>query len=240
MRPTHVLFDFFGTLVDYSASRTEQGYHRSHEQLRTLGARLSYVDFLAAFSATMVDFDERSDADDHEFSMSAVGTAFLATVLGRRPEPADVDAFVQTYIEEWNTGVRYPSTIAGVVHELARDHRLAVVTNTHHAALVPDHLTAMGLRPAFDAVITSVEVGWRKPDPRIYAVALATLGIDAGAAVFVGDTYRPDFVGPERAGIAAFLIDPDRREPVPPDRRLDSIVDFPDRLRSNDRGRTGI
>jgi putative hydrolase of the HAD superfamily len=29
MPPTHVLFDFFGTLVDYSAGRADRGYERS-------------------------------------------------------------------------------------------------------------------------------------------------------------------------------------------------------------------
>ena len=34
---THVLLDFFGTLANYSPSRTEQGYHRTHALARSLG-----------------------------------------------------------------------------------------------------------------------------------------------------------------------------------------------------------
>ncbi|GIG87080.1 HAD family hydrolase [Plantactinospora endophytica] len=228
---THILFDFFGTLVDYSASRTEQGYAGSHELLRGLGADLDYADFLTAISGTMTAFDRRSDRDDSEFSMTEVGTAFLADVLDRRPAADEVDAFVTEYIREWNTGVRYPTGVAELVRDLHRDHRLAVVTNTHQPDLVPNHLTAMGLRPYFDAVVTSVELGWRKPHPRIYAAALDLLGIDAESAVFVGDTYQPDFVGPEQAGMTAYLIDPEHRSAVPDARRLGSILDLPNRLR---------
>ncbi len=38
---TVVFFDFFGTLVDYSPSRTEQGYHRTHASLDELGVDLA-------------------------------------------------------------------------------------------------------------------------------------------------------------------------------------------------------
>jgi putative hydrolase of the HAD superfamily len=226
-RHTHILFDFFGTLVDYSASRTDQGYPRSHALLRRFGARLTYAEFLAAWSRISAEFDRRSDQDDHEFSMTEVGIEFLAGALGRRATGAEVEAFVEAYVSEWSKGVKYSTDVYHCVRALAGDFRLAVVTNTHRADLVPGHLTAMGLRSCFDAVITSVEVGWRKPHPRIYAAALDALGIGPRDALFVGDTYAPDFLGPERAGITALLIDPDRRSPVPAARRLDSILDLP-------------
>ncbi|MGI5151209.1 HAD family hydrolase [Plantactinospora sp. CA-294935] len=229
---THILFDFFGTLVDYSASRTEQGYPGSHALLRHLGADLGYPEFLTAWSGACAGFDRRSDEDESEFSMTEVGTAFLTDLLDRPPAPDDVDAFVREYVREWNTGVHYSAAVSDLVRDLHRDHRLAVVSNTHQPGLVPGHLAAMGLAQYFDAVVTSVELGWRKPHPLIYATALDTLGIDAGSAVFVGDSYGPDFVGPERAGIPAYLIDPDRRAPVPEARRLGSILDLPARLRT--------
>src|SRR5215211_5303072 len=153
---THVLFDFFGTLVDYSASRTEQGFERSHDLLRSFGANLTYEDFLATWSQTSAKFDRLSDQDDHEFSMIDVGTAFFTDALGHEPALADVEAFVAQYVTEWNTGVRYPAGITELVHKLAGEYRLAVVTNTHQANVVPDHLAAMGLLSSFDAVITSV------------------------------------------------------------------------------------
>ncbi len=45
-----VLFDFFGTLVHYSASRTEQGYHRTLAVLHETGVDLSYQGFLDTWS----------------------------------------------------------------------------------------------------------------------------------------------------------------------------------------------
>lgn len=232
-RCTHILFDFFGTLVEYSASRTEQGFQRSHDLLRRMGAGLTYEKFLAEWSQTSAEFDRLSERDDHEFSMIDVGTAFLADALGSEPTQAHIEAFIAEYVREWNEGVHYPPGIADLVSQLAGEYRLAVVTNTHQATLVPNHLGAMGLLSSFDAVITSVEVGWRKPHPKIFATALDALEVTASAAVFVGDTYGPDFQGPENAGIRAFLIDPQQHAPVPEEQRLSSIFDLPGRLSRN-------
>jgi putative hydrolase of the HAD superfamily len=228
--PTHVLFDFFGTLVDYSASRTEQGYHGSYGIVRRMGADVTYAGFLDAWTRVCAEHDRRCDADDREYSMMDVGADFLREMVGHDPADADLDAFVDRYVAEWSTGVRYRPDIVAMVGGLADTYRLAVVTNTHHAPLVPAHLTAMGLAGAFDAVVTSVEVGWRKPHARIYRAALDSLGIAVGDAVFVGDTYLPDFVGPRRLGMRAYLIDADNATSVPPENRLASILELPDRL----------
>ena len=46
-----ILFDFFGTLVEYSASRVEQGYYATHKLLRTNGIDISYTAFLDSWVA---------------------------------------------------------------------------------------------------------------------------------------------------------------------------------------------
>src|SRR5687767_9537936 len=109
---THILFDFFGTLVGYDARRTSQGYPRSHAALGRLGATVSYADFLDGWDRTFARFDRGSEAEDREFSMTQVGTAYLAEVLGRVPEAADVEDFIRGYLAEWSAGVSY---LPGVV-----------------------------------------------------------------------------------------------------------------------------
>jgi putative hydrolase of the HAD superfamily len=52
--------------------------------------------------------------------------------------------------------------------------------------------------------------------------------VDYSAAV--GDTYAADFVGPQAAGIRAYLIDPAQAYDIPADQRLDSLADLPARL----------
>lgn len=57
-------------------------------------------------------------------------------------------------------------------------------------------------------VIDSGAVGVMKPDPRIFEIALTTMGVDAADAWYVGDMPAFDVVGARRAGLRPFLMDP--------------------------------
>ncbi len=59
---------------------------------------------------------------------------------------------------------------------------------------------------AFDTVIISEEVGFGKPDPRIYALALEQLRLPPEAVVFVGDSPENDVAGPQSVGMKAALL----------------------------------
>ncbi|HZM75558.1 MAG TPA: HAD family hydrolase [Candidatus Limnocylindrales bacterium] len=227
---THLLFDFFGTLVDHSSQRRDPGYPRTRAALDRLGLAMTGEELAASWEETWFPFEERSQVDHREFSMIDVGTVFLRSLLGREPDPAVTRELMDVYIGEWDSGVTYLDGLGDWLSELSHDYRLAIVSNVHEAHLVPSHLEKMGLKNRFDAVILSVEVGWRKPHPEIYATALKTLGAQADQAVFVGDTHAADFLGPERAGIKSFLIDPHDRAGVPAGRRLDTVFDLSTRL----------
>jgi putative hydrolase of the HAD superfamily len=228
--PTHLLLDFFGTLVEYSPSRTEQGYHTTHNLIRTLGAGVSYEAFLNAWLDSSSRLDRRSDLDDSEYSMLELATAVVEQLLDRRPTSAEISAVVDSYLAEWNTAVIYPMDTAPTIATLAESFRLAVVTNTHQQELVPCHLEAMGIAHQIDIVITSVEVGWRKPHPAIYGAALERLGIEASRAVFVGDNHTADYLGPRAVGISALLLDPRRTHAIPSQDRLHSLAELPNHL----------
>lgn len=152
---------------------------------------------------------------------------FFGTLVDHSP---DVDQLVHTYLSEWNKRVRHLPGIGDLLTALAAEYRLAVVSNTQEADLVPGHLEAMGVRQLFDTVVTSFEVGWRKPHPSIYTTALNELGIAPAAAVFVGDTYEADYLGPLQAGIRSLLIDPHSQAAIPHEARLSSVFELPARL----------
>jgi putative hydrolase of the HAD superfamily len=227
---THILFDFFGTLVRYSPSRTEQGYERSFRLTSRAGFRFDYAAFLSLWSEVSAEFDRRTELSLREFSMLEVGDAFLRRALGRSPERALIEEFVGAYIAEWNQGVGYLEGIQQLLERLASRYTLSIVTNTHQRDLVPDHLRKMGVSERFHAIITSVEFGFRKPHPGIFAHALETLTAEGGQCVYVGDDYEADYRGARSAGIESLLIDPMRRTPVPDAARLESIFELEARL----------
>jgi hypothetical protein len=65
----------------------------------------------------------------------------------------------------------------------------------------------LGLARYLDFVLDSGEVGVEKPDPRIFARALAEAGLRPSEAVYVGDFYSIDVVGARAAGMDTVLLD---------------------------------
>ncbi len=57
-------------------------------------------------------------------------------------------------------------------------------------------------------VVDSEVVGVAKPDPAIFAPALATIGLPAHRVGYVGDSVRNDVGGARAAGMVPFLLDP--------------------------------
>jgi putative hydrolase of the HAD superfamily len=69
-----------------------------------------------------------------------------------------------------------------------------------------------------DCAIGSRAFGRTKPHPEIFRHALALLGIEAGEAAMVGDSYEDDIEGARALGMKAFLLDRDGRRLDEPDR----------------------
>lgn len=223
----HVFLDFFGTLVGYNPSRRAQDHRGSHSLLASFDIDLSYLDFLDAWGAVFSELDVRSDVDDSEFSMIEGATLFIERHARRTAAPAEATLLAETYMAEWNQGVVDIPGVREMLEALSGVVTLAVVTNTHSPRLVPDHLTRLGVDHLISDVITSVEVGWRKPHEAIYREALDRVGATATESVFVGDTLDADLTGPRALGMQALLIDPDRAHPIEPGHRLAHILDLP-------------
>jgi nicotinate-nucleotide--dimethylbenzimidazole phosphoribosyltransferase len=102
-----------------------------------------------------------------------------------------------TLVREATGGTAVPDLVAhplpGVVDDLqalvAAGHRLAAVTNTTvmGAVDVRGLLGPSGLDGLLAEVVTSVEVGVAKPDPRPLLVACARMGVAPGDTVYLGD-----------------------------------------------------
>jgi putative hydrolase of the HAD superfamily len=98
-----------------------------------------------------------------------------------------------------------------VLRELrSRGFKTAIVSNTSWgspAALWREELARHGLSEQVDATVFCRDVGWRKPDRRIFEFTLEKLQADAGDCVFVGDDPNWDMAGPRSFGMKAILID---------------------------------
>lgn len=196
-----ILLDFFGTLVGYSASRSEQGYPRTDALLRAGGWTGTYEGRLAQWEATFAEFDAHSRCELSEFSMTEV----------------------------WSAGVVDIEGLRATLEALAGECPLGVVSNTHDAGLVHGHLARLGAADFFDDVVLSIEVGYRKPHPVLHQAALQRLDAEPTQTLFVGGALDADYEGPRHAGMHAMLTT-DTDGVVPNADRLETVLQLPDAL----------
>jgi putative hydrolase of the HAD superfamily len=83
--------------------------------------------------------------------------------------------------------------------------RLVVVSNAN--GTLRDHFRRLGLDRYFDCICDSHEEGFEKPDPRLFGIALARSGAEAGTTIHVGDLYEVDVIGARAAGVRGVLLD---------------------------------
>jgi putative hydrolase of the HAD superfamily len=80
--------------------------------------------------------------------------------------------------------------------------KLGLVSNAFDPGwLLRRDLDQMGLTERLDVAVFSSEVGKRKPHPEIFRRALAELGVEPEAVIFVGDRLYEDIRGARELGM---------------------------------------
>lgn len=79
--------------------------------------------------------------------------------------------------------------------------RMGIVSNIISTSLVPHVLNEYGIAEYMECIVMSSEAGYRKPDPRIFEIALNKLGVSAAETCYVGDTISRDVLGARNANL---------------------------------------
>jgi putative hydrolase of the HAD superfamily len=82
---------------------------------------------------------------------------------------------------------------------------MAVVSDAQTAWALPE-LRSVGMHGYFDPVVISGDHGYRKPDPRLFQMALDRLGIRADQAIYIGNDCYRDIFGARQLGMKTVLF----------------------------------
>ncbi len=217
MTPAAVLFDLDDTLFDHR--------HGMRGALATLQGRYPCLQAwaLPVFEARHSELLERIHLEVLAGRLTVDEARVrrfeeLFTDAGE-PSPADLAreaavAYRIAYLAAWRL---VPGSRAVIETLRAEGVRIGVVTN-NVVSEQTRKIDTLGLRSLLDAIVISEAAGVAKPDPRIFALALADLGVDAEATVMVGDSWASDVQGARRGGLRPVWFNPDGRpQPEPAD-----------------------
>lgn len=202
-----VTLDSTGTLISCPAMGEIYA-----EVLARHGVRVEAEDVRRVFPVVWKELDCRTPAGRDRFAAFPGGSrAFWARLVERLCELLEVAkpgpfAAAELYhrFADASAWVVYPDAVPALDALRALGLRLAVISNFDER--LSGILEGLGLAPRVDAIVVSSELGVAKPNPAIFRHALGRLGVEARAAIHVGDHRLEDVEGAQGAGMAALHL----------------------------------
>lgn len=153
-------------------------------------------------------FHEGATYTDSDEEFAGTFAQMAALVLGRFGVTLPVEEFNHRFLGAfWTEGNwrRFPDVVDALRALRARGIRLGVLSNA--PTNLPSFLDSLEITPHLDFVVVSASEGFRKPDRRIFSVAIERAGVAPHEALHVGDMYLEDIVGGTAAGVPTMLIE---------------------------------
>jgi len=233
-----VAFDVNGTLIKILAHDDEERIFRAAAHFLTYqGIDLHRHELRDAYFQTMKEQLRASPEKYPEFDAVGIwrtviedhGTDFT------RALPAGKLQQMPLFLAEMSRGISrrqlglYP--YAREVLDVLREHYpLAVVTDAQ-STYARGELRRVGLLGYFDPIIVSGDHGYRKPDRRLFQLALDGMGAAAQNCLYVGNDMHRDIYGAREAGLTTVMFNSDQGVKAYRDCAPDyTITDLPDLL----------
>ncbi|MBV9916470.1 MAG: HAD-IA family hydrolase [Solirubrobacterales bacterium] len=204
-----LLLDALGTLV-----RLEPPVlHLRHQLARRFGLELSESEAATALAAEIRYYRAHLDAGADRESLAALRHRCAEVLRGALPQPQALDrvgteALMQALLDSLRFSA-FDDARGALEDARGRQQKLVVASNWDVS--LHEVLARLNLANLVDGIVTSAEVGARKPAPAVFERALALAGADPEDALHVGDSVAEDVVGAQRAGIEPVLLSRDGR-----------------------------
>lgn len=214
-----VVFDMGGTLEDlYYDHTTHQEATRGLQELLRglkLDPGLSLPDLQTTVLSGIKAYQAWREMNEIELPPERVWTEYVFPNHGLSrarliAAAEDLTFFYETHYQVRSLRPEAPAVL-DALHK--QGFRLAIISNIISRWLVQHQLVEYGIAHYFDPVVTSSNLGWRKPNARIFEEAARLMHLPPAVCAYVGDTISRDVMGARRAGyglaiqIISFLTD---------------------------------
>ncbi|WP_221226934.1 HAD family hydrolase [Paenibacillus baekrokdamisoli] len=134
-----------------------------------------------------------------------------------------VQMLYENYWRTYKSQCFVKEEVKSTLLQLSKHYKLAVVSNFMINDGIEELLELNNINGIFEFIVTSINMGWRKPSARIYDYAIQRAGCNPEQILFVGDDYENDYLAPRLAGMKSILLD---KEKTIVSSELDKVSDF--------------
>ncbi len=238
-----VAFDLGSTLIEFHGEWIDvlkQQASNLTDYLIDHGLAIDHDQFTQRHREIVDQFYTRGQQDWIEFT--AEHTLRLALIEFGHPEVSDdliKGALAATFAHGESLWQPFSDTYRTLDTLKERGYKLAIISNARDAANVQRLIDNAQLRPWFDPILISADVGVRKPNPRIFKVLLDKWQLSPDEVVMVGDMLGADILGAHNANMRGIwaTMQADRSandahsDTIIPDAKIDALAKLPEVLR---------
>ena len=200
-------FDLWNTLLE-NKDFTEPRINSLKRDLEVEGLIYPDSELLRAYETASEYYRREWEQNHTHLSVERRVEHILAEL--RIPFTADlirsvIDSFMNAYV------VDPPALKEGVeetLEALNGEYRMGIISDTGvtPGSIIREHFESHELLHYFTSTVFSDEVGYCKPDPKVFEKALNELKVRSEEAVHVGDILRTDVAGAKGIGMKAVWV----------------------------------
>jgi putative hydrolase of the HAD superfamily len=197
---TTILFDIYGTLIDIHTNEQRDDIFETLS--RFLGYRRLVVSPTALKELYFSELHQQFARSRERFPEVDVARAFERALSD---QSRNADRFLTVLVTQLYRSLSrerfglFPDTF-WTLTEFRKRYRLGIVTDAQRLFSCPE-LRMLRIEDFFDSIVISSDYGFRKPDPRLFHIALAAMDARPEESAYIGNKYETDLLGAHSAGL---------------------------------------
>lgn len=214
-----VLFDLFDTIILFepsllpSVTTSGKKIYSTAENVfsvfRNYFPHTGFDTFYKHFRRSYTEFQNLKNKENREYN-NIIRFDIMFRNMGIREDRAGRDIklkLVEAHMRCLEKSMVLPCGHSQLLQKLkTKGYNMSVVSNFDYAPTAHKLLNKFGISLYFSGIYISDEIGWRKPDSRIFSYALEDLGVSKSEVIFVGDDYIADITGASALGIDTVYV----------------------------------
>jgi HAD superfamily hydrolase (TIGR01662 family) len=207
-----ILSDWAFTLVDLEGENSESSFRKVFAFLEKKGCTLpDFDEFFSSFNKEFYEKIAASRVNYREVCFENVLEDQLNHFKIDFRSVTSLNEIIEIYYRSiYSTRKVYPDVVDTLQTLKKTGVRMGIVSNTTNPGFMKDYEKKMlGLDSFFEFSVYSSQITWRKPHNYIFEEAIKRLGIKPNQILFVGDDYKMDVVGAQKAGMQAAWVNRD-------------------------------